>query len=304
MVLWALIPLLSPLVFSTAARATDQPLDDDEFLDFLATQGGLAYACLILLWGTGVLYRQASVARGDLARRAGAQVPDDLFHRIGSIGGPLILTAIVVAVTSGNGWATYGPVPPIAALPLLAAYMIPIATFVWVDVAILFDLDRLGRQPMLLDLFPQDRTLGLERLGALASSGLGLLLVAAVPVLLAGSDEPVTLGTSLAIVGLAVGVFVLSMWRLHRQMVAAKSRYVAMTRDLYAEAYAPVRATTDLPTLTAQSTALGAAQALDERAHGLPTWPIDEGTLRFVAVVVTGVVTSLVVRALLATLES
>ena len=50
----------------------------------------------------------------------------------------------------------------------------------------------------------------------------------------------------------------------------------------------------------AQASALGAAQSLDERAHSLPTWPIDEGTVRFIAVIVTGVLTSLVVRALFA----
>ena len=40
-----------------------------------------------------------------------------------------------------------------------------------------------------------------------------------------------------------------------------------------------------------------------KRAHEVPIWPIDDGTLKFVAVVITGVVTSLVVRALFAALE-
>jgi hypothetical protein len=54
--------------------------------------------------------------------------------------------------------------------------------------------------------------------------------------------------------------------------------------------------------LEAQASALRAAQSLDERANNLLTWPIDEGTLKFIAVVITGVVTSLVVRGLFAAL--
>ncbi len=205
-----------------------------------------------------------------------------------------------MAIVSAGGWATYGPIPPLAALPLLVVYMTPILTFVWIYLTILADLDRLGRQPLALDVFPQDRTLGLEKLGSLASTGLGLLLLAAVPVLLAGADEPVTLGISLAIVAITVALFVVSMWRVHLQLVAAKARYVSLARRLYADAYAPIRQEPSVQVLETQATALRAAQSLDERAHTLPTWPIDEGTLRFIAVVITGVVTGLIVRGLFA----
>jgi hypothetical protein len=90
------------------------------------------------------------------------------------------------------------------------------------------------------------------------------------------------------------------MWRLHGQMAAAKKRYVADARRLYADAYAPLRERPDVETLTVTSSPLSVAQSLDERAAGLPTWPVDEGTARFVAVIVTGVITSLIVRALFA----
>jgi hypothetical protein len=99
---------------------------------------------------------------------------------------------------------------------------------------------------------------------------------------------------------MTVAVFVLSMWRLHRQMAAAKARYVAATRRLYADAYAPIREQATVETLEKHASVLSAAQSLDERAHNLLAWPIDEGTLKFMAVVVTGVVTSLVVRGLFA----
>lgn len=299
-VLWSLIPLISPLVFGAAIRASGRAFGTDDFIALLMSQSGLAYGCFVLLVGTGLLARQATSARDELARLAPGDWPTDLFRRMGSVRGPLLLTATVLAITSANGWAAYGPLPPLAAGPLLFAYLLPILTFVWVDVAILADLDRIGRRPLSLDVFPQDRTLGLGRLGSLASAGLGLLLIAAVPVLLAGAGDPVTLWIGLAIIALSVAIFLLSMWRLHRQMATAKARYVEMTRRLYAEAYAPIRERPDAASLEARSSVLSVAHALEERAANLPTWPIDEGTLKFIAVVITGVVTSVVVRGLFA----
>jgi hypothetical protein len=300
--LWSLVALISPLVFGTAIRLSGHAFGAQELLNLLATQAVLAYACFVLLWGSGLLGTKAGELRRDLALLASRPGTADLFRGIGSVRGPLALTGIVVLISSANGWATYGPLPPLAALPFFFVYMVPITTFVWVYLTILAGLDRLGRQPLALDRFPQDRTLGLEGVGSLASTGLGILLVAAVPVLLAASDEPVTFGISLAIVALSVGIFVLSMWRLHRQMAVAKAGYVALARRLYADAYAPIREAATVQVLEERSSALSTAQSLDQRAHDLPTWPINEGTLKFIAVVVTGVVTSLVVRALLAAL--
>jgi hypothetical protein len=298
--LWALVPLISPFVFATAIRLAGHEFGDAEFGNLFATQAVVAYACLVFLVGGRLLGRQATTLRQDLARLAPGAAASDLFGRIGDTAGPLVLTAIGAAILSTNGWLRYGPIPPLAALPPLLVYLVPIATFVWVYLTILVDLDRLGRQQLALEAFPEDRTLGLEEVGSLASAGLGLVLAAAVPVLLAGSDEPVTLGISLAIVVATVAVFVLSMWRLHRQMAAAKRRHVAVARRLYADAFAPLRDHPDIETLAARSGVLQAAQSLDERAESLQTWPVAEETMRFLAVIVTGVLTSLIVRGLFA----
>jgi len=299
-VLWALVPLVSPLVFGGAILLSGRALGDEAVSNLVATQAVLAYSCLVLLWGAGMLAGQAGVVREGVARLVPGNEPMRLFDGAASVRGPLALTAIVATIVTVGGWLQYGPIPPLAALPLLIIYMIPIVTFIWVYLTILADLDRLGRQPLDLATFPEDRTLGLEKVGSLASTGLGLVLIAAVPVLLAGSDEPVTLGISLAVVGISVGTFIWSMARLHRQMAKAKARYVAFARQLYADAYAPVGRAPSVESLSAQASALGAAQALDERAANILTWPVDEGTLRFIVVVVTGVLTSLVVRALFA----
>jgi hypothetical protein len=299
-VLWSLDALISPVVFANAIVLSGHTIAPSDRVESVTIQGVLAFACFVLLVGTGVLTNQAPAARDSLARLVRREVQTGLFRRIGSVRGPLILTTAVAATTSTGGWARYGPIPPLASLPLLVIYLVPILTFVWVYLTILADLDHLGRQPLALDAFPEDRTLGLERLGSLASAGLGFLLVAAVPLMLVAASEPVTLGISLVIVATTAAIFVLSMSRLHRQMWAAKERYVAAARRLYADAYAPLRKRANVETLEGQSSALRAAQSLDVRAQSLLTWPIDEGTLRFIAVVITGVVTSVIVRGLFA----
>lgn len=292
--MWAAVPLVSLLVYTTAIRLTGHALGVHEFFDLLATQAVLAYACLVLLLGVAVLARKAAVVR-----RAFPDHPT-LFRAIGSVRGPVGLTAIVALVISANGWSRYGPLPPLAALPFVIVYLLPILTFAWVVLAVLLDIDGLGRRPLVLGAFPQDRTLGLEDVGSVASSGLALLLIASAPVLFAGADQPVTFGVSLSIVGVSMSIFLLSMWRIHRQMVKAKEGYVALARGLYADAYAPIRQHPSVKVLEDHSGALRAAQSLDERAHDLLTWPLDEGAVKFVAVIVTSVVTTLIVRALFA----
>ena len=298
--IWAGLAAMTPPIFSTVVRVSGRPFPSAAFADAAWTQIGLAWASLILLWGSGRLGEEARSTRDELARTGRVQVPERLFAAIARADGPLLLTLVVVAITVVNNWLAYGPLPPLATLPLAIIYMLPIMAFVWVYVAILMDINRLGELPVVLDRFPQDRTMGLSHVGSLASLGIGLLLVAAVPVLVAGSDEPGTLAISLTVVVIVVCVYALSMWRLHRQMAAAKGRYVALARQLYADAYAPIRDRPDVETLDAASSALSVAQSLDARAAGLPTWPIDEGTARFVAVVITGVITSIIVRALFA----
>ena len=301
-VAWSAVALISPFAFAAGASISDRPLGIEALANLLVTQAAISYACFVLLVGTGVLARRAGTLSQELAALESDGSHTDLFGRANSGAGPILLTVVVAAIVSAGGAMTYGPLGPLASLPFLFVYLVPILTFVWVYVTILLDLNRFGRHPLTLAGFPEDRTLGLRSIGVLASAGLGFLLIAAAPVFIAAGDEPVTLAIGLAIVGIALAAFVASMWPLHRQMAGAKERYVASTRRLYAEAYAPMTKDASQATLEAQSGALGAARSLDERAQSLQTWPIDEGTLRFVAVIVSGVVTSLVVRAVFAAL--
>ncbi len=180
-VLWASTALISPAFFTTAIGLSGGAVGGDDLVNLLATQAVLAYAALVFLWGAGVLHRRALVVRSDITALVAVAAPTDVFRGIGSVQAPLLLTAVVVAISTASNWAAYGPLPALVGLPLIFAYLTPILSFVWVYLSILAGLDRLGRQTLVLDRFPQDRSLGLERLGSLASTGFALVLLAAVP---------------------------------------------------------------------------------------------------------------------------
>ena len=108
-----------------------------------------------------------------------------------------------------------------------------------------------------------------------------------------------TVAVSLLVVAITVAMFFLSMSRLHRQMADAKAGYIAQMRALYAEAYGPLRAKPTVKTLEARASLLSTAHALAERAERIQEWPVDERMTALVAIIVTGVVTSLIVRVLL-----
>jgi hypothetical protein len=82
-------------------------------------------------------------------------------------------------------------------------------------------------------------------------------------------------------------------------MVEVKASEIAIARELYAEAYEPVQTARTLEALEQQRGLLGAADALEKRAHAIHEWPIDEGTLARVITVATSVVAITVARLIL-----
>jgi hypothetical protein len=97
----------------------------------------------------------------------------------------------------------------------------------------------------------------------------------------------------------AIATFVLSLLRLHRQMVEVKANERAIARALYAEAYEPVRTAPTLDALERQHRLLGAADALEKRALAIHEWPIDEGTLARVITIATSVIAVIIARLIL-----
>jgi hypothetical protein len=160
-------------------------------------------------------------------------------------------------------------------------------------------LDRLGQAHLRRGLVDVAPDLGLRPFGEAAFLGLWLLLAWLVPLVWTGLSDVV--GFVIGMLALAVGlaVFFLSLARLHRRMVEVKTSELAIARALYAEAYAPVRATPTTATLEAQRNLLGAADGLEKRAQAIWEWPISEGTLARVVTIATSVVAVTIARLLL-----
>jgi len=263
--------------------------------DLYLTQVVFAYVVAIALFGTTALVRAARDLGPDLERLA-VPDPSSTFRGITSRAGPILLTALIVAIATPSTSGAYGLAVALLDLPLLAVMTLPIMTFVWTYLMILAGLNRLGGAPLALNAFPADRSLGVGRVGGVGFTGLWLVVAAAVPALLVSGRDVTTFVLVAIVVVVSVGLFILSVSRLHRQMAAAKASYVALARRLVTEAYGSVEADTSLAALQERSAAIGLAQPLADRAEKILAWPIDERAIAFITVVVTGVATGVIVR--------
>jgi uncharacterized membrane protein YjfL (UPF0719 family) len=105
-----------------------------------------------------------------------------------------------------------------------------------------------------------------------------------------GLPDVVGLVIGIVVLACGLGAFIFSLLGLHRQMVEVKENELALARELYAEAYAPVRDARTLESLERQHTLLGAADSLEQRARAIHEWPVAEGTWAWVIGIATSVV--------------
>jgi hypothetical protein len=293
---WALMALVRPIELVVVLSLTGEPARAGNVADVYRTQGIFAYVIMVTLWGNAMLAARVTALGPTLRILAPSGEAAGPFRQLTSRGGPIALTAVIVAIGTLTTPLDYGWAVAIVDIPFLTVMVLPIMSFIWTYGVMLIGLDRLGRSRLALDLVPQDRALGLGHVGAAAFTGFWLTFAAAAPLLLVSGQDAATFIIGLVIVLVVTLLFVLSMGRLHAQMRAAKTRYVTMARAYVAVAYEPIRATGTLETLQKAGPALNAAQALADRAEKILEWPIDERMVTFMTVVVTGVVTSLVVR--------
>jgi hypothetical protein len=295
-IIWALVALLRLGALLVVVNLTGVAAQSQVSVTVALGQAVFAYVVAVALVGTPILVRRVRALDPVLESIAPSRPAASWFGRMTSASGPVLLVAIAVAASLPSTLAEFGVMVAAMDVALLSVLLLPIMTLVWAYGALLVGLDRLGATDLQLDDFPQDRALGLGSLGSVAMTGFWTVVLAAAPVLIFAGSDLTTFGASVTILTIVVALFVVSMLRLHGQMRATKTRYVAMTRELVADAYRPIRASTDLATLQANKTGLDAAQALAERAEKLLEWPIDDRMVAWMTVVVTGVATSLVVR--------
>jgi hypothetical protein len=294
-VAWSLVAPLRPTVLFVILGFDAATPRHATLGDLFLTQAVFGYVVAVTLLGTTALVGAVRDLGPDLERLT---VPDPatMFRGITSRAGPIALTLVVVAIASPSTYTAYGLGVAVVDLPLLALMTLPIMTFVWTYLTILPGLNRLGASTLSLTAFPADRSLGVGHVGAVGFTGLWLVFAAAMPALLVSGRDVTTFVLVAVVVVISVGLFVLSVTRLHRQMAAAKASYVALTRRLVEEAYGPITADTSLAALQDRAGALEIAQPLADRADRILAWPIDERAVAFITVVVTGVLTSVIVR--------
>ena len=221
------------------------------------------------------------------------------FRELNSVAGPLIASAATSLVFGASalvrdGWTS-------AMLRGATWFILGVAlwTFLWTYGSLQLGLDRLGRERLRPDAARVDSGLGLRPLGDVAFIGLWMLLAWLVPLLLTSLPDVVGVVIGLVVLTGALATFFLSMLRLHGQMVDVKAHEIAIARELYAQAYEPVRTAPTLEGLERQHRLLGAADALEKRARAIHEWPIDEGTFARVLTIATSVIAITVARLIL-----
>ena len=296
--LWALVPWLNAaanLLLDTEARSA--VWEQNRTLVIL-NYAALSLAIGITLWGAqriaARLEALPAATQNVLAVDAG-----DRFRELNSVAGPLLASA-ATAIAFGLGVLVEDGLTS-ALLRGVTWFLLGLAlwSFLWTYASLCLGLDRLGRERLRFAGVSGDSTLGLRPLGGVAFMGLWMLLAWLVPLLLTGLPDIIGVVIGVAVLSAALAAFFLSMVRLHRRMVEVKESEVAVARKLYADAYEPVRAAPTLDALEQQQRLLGAADALEKRAHGIHEWPIDEGIVARVVTISTSVMAITVARLLL-----
>ena len=260
----------------------------------VANYAALSFATGFTFWASGRLTRLL-----EPIRRASPESAGEPFRGMNNARWPLVIAVgtdlvfgIVTffqvgweeAVIRGTTWLVIG---------------IPLWTFVWTYASLLLGLNRVGRQRLVPDTLHVDPGLGVQALGRLAATGLWMMLIWLVPVLLTGLPDLAGFILGTLVLGGVLGVFFLSLAGLHGQMAEVKRSELAIARDLYAQAYRPVRETPNLETLEAQRSLLAAADALEKRANAIHEWPFDDATVTRVLTITTSVIAITIGRLIL-----
>jgi cbb3-type cytochrome oxidase subunit 3 len=297
---WAALPVtagLLPSAYLATVGAKPLPVR-------LLTGLVLAYAVVLSFWAVGRFSTERDTVQRSVDQLAAGpeQAATPLFRGMASTQGPLALTLVFVAVTV---WRTAVLGDPWAALlwvPVSLLVNLPLLTAVWVYLALLRGLDRLGRRTLSLTAFPQDLSLGLGEVGRLAFTAFWIYGAGFAPVLVVNFANPIGLLLILGLFLLGVLIFFGCLQGLHRQLLAARRHYLEWAGQLYARAYEPIRSGS-VAALGEQARPLQAAEVIYRRAEAIQQWPFQQRRLvqiaGIVGTVVTFVVTGIITRLIL-----
>jgi hypothetical protein len=295
---WALVPWLNAganVVLDTDERSA---VWEQGRAIVILNYAALSLGVVVALWGSGRIARRIEALRAATSRvlDGDARAP---FRGVNSVAGPLVLSVAAAIAFGVSAFVRDGWTPAILRGATWFVLGIAIWTFLWTYGSLQLGLDRLGREHLRQDAVRVDPSLGLRPFGDVAFMGLWMLLICIVPVLLTGLPDVVGVVIGMLVLATGLAVFFLSLLRLHWQMIEVKASELAIARDLYAQAYEPVRARPSLDALEEQRSLLGAADALEKRAHAINDWPIAEGTFARVITITTSVTAITIARLIL-----
>ena len=297
-VVWALVPWLNAgLNLLLDSDHTSAVWEQGRLLVIL-NYAALSIAVVIAVWGTARIAGRLEKLRAPTSRvlESDSGAP---FRGINSIVGPVTATAVTALVFAVSAFVRDGWASAFLRGATWLVLGLALWTFLWAYASLQLGLDRLGRAHLRPDAARVDSGLGLRPLGGVAFMGLWMLLAWLVPVVLTSLPDVVGVVIGMLLLAGSLGAFFFSLFRLHRQMVEVKARELAVARELYAQAFEPVRVAPTLEALDRQKSLLGAADALEKRAQAIHEWPIDEGTFARVATVTTSVIAMTIARLVL-----
>ena len=294
---WALVPWLNAganLLLDTGTRGA--MWEQNRALLFLNC-AALSFAIAIAVWGTQRIARRLET----IYERTWSSLESDrheAFREMNSVVGPLVASAVTAYALGMGTLLADGSASGLLRAGTWFVLGIALWTFLWTYASLALGLDRLGRA-RLVQAGPVDPFLGLQPVGRLAFMGLWMVLAALIPVVLTGLPNIIGVSIGAFVLAGALAAFFLSLLRVHRQMAEAKVDELTFARELYAEAYEPVRADGTLGALERQRDVLAAADALEKRARAIHEWPLDRGTFAWVAGLIAGVIAVTIARLIL-----
>ena len=295
---WALVPWLNAganlLLDSEARSAVWEQSRTLVVLNYVA----VSVAIILALWGAERIARRLETLPAETSEVLEGTFTER-FRELNSVVAPLVATAAASIAFGVSALVADGWISAFLRGGTWFVFGIALWTFLWTYASLQFGLYRLGGEPLVSEADRIEPGFGLRPLGGVAFMGLWMLLACVVPVLLTGLPDVVGVSTGVLVLAGGLGTFFLSLWRLHRQMVDAKASELAIARQLYAQAYEPVRTAPTLEALERQRGLLAAADALEKRAHATHEWPIDEATLARVITITTSVIAMTVARLIL-----
>ena len=284
---WALVPWANGGVNLLLDTKTKSAIWEQSGTLVVLNYTALSVAIVLAIWGSKRIANRLDGLRGVAP-----------FRELNSVVAPLV-GAVATAVAFGlTALAEDGLVAGIVRGVTWLVVGAALWTFLWTYVSLQLGLHRLGAEPV-ADQARMDPGLGLRQLGDVAFTALWILLAWLVPLVLTGLRDAVGSAIGVAVLAAALTTFFLSLVRLHHRMVEVKAEELALARELYAQAYAPVRESPTLETLEQQRNLLAAADVLEKRAKAIHDWPIDEGTLARVLTIATSVVAITIGRLIL-----